>query len=105
MIRSNGKRNRKPALSRRRFIRTAGISSAAVLLSGLPSGWRGAVWASDAPETTDVNFGMIALTDCSPIIIAHERGLFKKYGINAKVTKGASWAALSFAGRDSAMAW
>src|SRR2546423_11053922 len=37
---------------------------------------------------------MIALTDCSPIVIAHEKGFFKKYGINSKVTKGASWAAI-----------
>jgi nitrate/nitrite transport system substrate-binding protein len=40
---------------------------------------------------------MIALTDCSPIVVAHERGLFKKYGINSTVVKGASWAAI----RDS----
>jgi hypothetical protein len=43
-----------------------------------------------APEVTDVRFG--ALTDCSPIVIAHERGLFKKHGINATIAKGASWA-------------
>jgi nitrate/nitrite transport system substrate-binding protein len=40
---------------------------------------------------------MIALTDCSPIVIAHEKGFFKKYGINATIVKGASWAAI----RDS----
>ena len=50
-----------------------------------------------APEVTDIRFGMIALTDCSPIVIAHEKGLFKKYGINSTVIKGASWAAI----RDS----
>jgi nitrate/nitrite transport system substrate-binding protein len=49
------------------------------------------------PEVTDIRFGMIALTDCSPIVIAHEKGLFKKYGINSTVVKGASWAAI----RDS----
>jgi nitrate/nitrite transport system substrate-binding protein len=53
--------------------------------------------AGDGPETPDVRFGMIALTDCSPIVIAHEKGLFKKYGINSTVVKGASWAAI----RDS----
>ncbi len=52
---------------------------------------------SSGPETPDVRFGMIALTDCSPIVIAHEKGMFKKYGINATVVKGASWAAI----RDS----
>src|SRR5216110_3396811 len=49
------------------------------------------------PEVTDLNFGMIALTDCSPIVIAHEKGLFKKYGINSVIAKGANWAAI----RDS----
>ncbi|HVJ88769.1 MAG TPA: CmpA/NrtA family ABC transporter substrate-binding protein [Labilithrix sp.] len=49
------------------------------------------------PEVADVRFGMIALTDCSPIVIAHEKKLFQKYGINSTVVKGASWAAI----RDS----
>jgi nitrate/nitrite transport system substrate-binding protein len=40
---------------------------------------------------------MIALTDCSPIVVAHEKGLFKKYGIKSTIVKGASWAAI----RDS----
>jgi nitrate/nitrite transport system substrate-binding protein len=53
--------------------------------------------SSSKPETPDLRFGMIALTDCSPIVIAHEKGLFKKYGINSTIVKGASWAAI----RDS----
>jgi len=57
----------------------------------------GNLYASDAPETGTMKFGIIALTDCSPIVIAHERGLFKKYGINSVVSKGANWAAI----RDS----
>ena len=46
------------------------------------------------PSVADMNFGIIALTDCSPIVIAHEKGFFKKYGINSTVTKIASWAAI-----------
>jgi nitrate/nitrite transport system substrate-binding protein len=46
------------------------------------------------PEQPDVAFGFIALTDCSPIVIAHEKGFFKKHGINATIKKGASWAAI-----------
>src|SRR3954463_3036917 len=84
--------------NRRRFLLTgtkaAGI---AALLGGLPRGWVGSVYADDSPETTSMKFGMIALTDCSPIVIAHEKGLFKKYGISAVVSKGANWAAI----RDS----
>lgn len=41
-----------------------------------------------------MTFGMIALTDCSPIIIAHEKGFFKKYGIDSAITKPANWAAI-----------
>src|SRR5689334_19966823 len=80
--------------NRRTFLRR---SAAAALLAGMPKGWVGSAYASDAPETTDINLGIIALTDCSSIVVAHEKGLFKKYGINSKVTKGASWAAI----RDS----
>src|SRR3954467_2638544 len=46
------------------------------------------------PEVADRPSGTIALTDCSPIVIAHEKGLFKKYGINSTVVKGASWGAI-----------
>jgi nitrate/nitrite transport system substrate-binding protein len=77
--------------SRRRFLETSVAALGAALLP------RGGLWASDAPEVADVKFGMIALTDCSSIVIAHERGLFKKHGINSVVAKGASWAAI----RDS----
>ncbi len=77
--------------SRRLFLETSVAALGAALL---PSG---RVWASDAPEIADLKFGMIALTDCSSIVIAHEKGLFKKYGINSVVSKGASWAAI----RDS----
>jgi len=91
-------RQSAPALDRRRFISTTAKGVAlATLLSGLPRAWAGSVFASDAPETADMKFGIIALTDCSPIVIAHEKGFFKKYGINATVAKGANWAAI----RDS----
>ena len=82
-----------PRSSRRTFLKTAG-SSAGLLLSGLPSGWSGGLYAQDAPETRDVRFGMIALTDCAPIVIAHELGYFKKFGINSVVSKEASWAVI-----------
>ncbi len=82
-------------LSRRSFFGKAAKGAAlTALFAGLPKGWVGTAYASDAPETTALNFGMIALTDCSPIVIAHEKGLFKKYGIASTVTKGANWAAI-----------
>ncbi|HEY5743258.1 MAG TPA: ABC transporter substrate-binding protein, partial [Terrimicrobiaceae bacterium] len=82
-------------VTRRRFLSASmkGVGLR-VLLGGLPAGWVGSVFASDAPETTEIKFGIIALTDCSPIVIAHEKGLFRKHGINSIVSKGASWAAI-----------
>jgi nitrate/nitrite transport system substrate-binding protein len=87
-------------LSRRRFLTTA---VGAAILSGCESKTEPAKTSaaapgpgspSDGPEVTNVKFGIIALTDCSPIVIAHEKGFFRKYGINSVVSKGASWAAI-----------
>jgi nitrate/nitrite transport system substrate-binding protein len=39
-----------------------------------------------------IRLGFIPLTDCAPIIMAKELGLFAKYGVNVEVTKEASWA-------------
>ncbi len=81
--------------TRRSFLRnTVKVAGASMLLSGVPRGWLGSLYASDAPETAAMKFGMIALTDCSPIVIAHEKGFFKKYGINSVVAKQANWAAV-----------
>jgi nitrate/nitrite transport system substrate-binding protein len=81
--------------SRREFLRKTSKGAAlATLFAGLPKSWVGSAYASDAPETTSIKFGIIALTDCSPIVIAHEKGLFKKYGIDSTVMKGANWAAI-----------
>ena len=63
-------------------------------MSGMPRGWVGGAYAADGPETPDIRFGIIALTDCAPIVMAHELGYFKKFGINSTVSKEASWAAI-----------
>src|SRR5574341_2287812 len=82
------------AVTRRDFLKVAGASSLGLLLSNLPARWVGGVYAADAPETTKIRFGIIALTDCSSIVMAHELGLFKKYGIESTISKEASWAAI-----------
>src|SRR5688572_8263542 len=85
------------SMNRRQFLgrATAGVGTAALWSALGTRTWAATSGsASEAPEAPDINFGMIALTDCSPIVIAHEKGLFKKFGINSKVTKGANWAAI-----------
>jgi nitrate/nitrite transport system substrate-binding protein len=84
---------RQTGSSRREFLRTA-ATTAGVLMAGLPSRWAGGVYAREGPETRDLRFGIIALTDCAPIVMAHELGYFKKFGINSVVSKEASWAVI-----------
>lgn len=75
-------------ISRRAIL--GGLTAGAVAWpSFIPS-----VFASDAPERAKLNFGFIALTDCSPLVIAHEKGIFKKYGLQSNPVKPANWAAV-----------
>ena len=39
-----------------------------------------------------IKLGIIPLTDCAPLVIAFEKGIFKKYGLNVELSKEASWA-------------
>src|SRR5438132_10631317 len=59
----------------------------------LPDAWVGGAYASSGPEVRQLTFGILPLTDCAPIAVAHETGLFKKYGIESSITKFASWTA------------
>ncbi|HEV8617792.1 MAG TPA: CmpA/NrtA family ABC transporter substrate-binding protein [Methylomirabilota bacterium] len=80
-----------PSVTRRQFL-TA--TAAGALLAGAPRGWVGGAYASDAPESPKVRIGIIALTDCASIVMAHELGLFKKHGIESTISKEASWAVI-----------
>jgi nitrate/nitrite transport system substrate-binding protein len=80
--------------NRRAFLKTAAATPMATLLGGLPAGWAGPAYASDAPETPNVRFGIIALTDNASIVMAHELGYFKKFGIASVISKEASWAVI-----------
>jgi nitrate/nitrite transport system substrate-binding protein len=46
------------------------------------------------PPKKIVKLGFIALTDCAPLVIAKELGLFAKYGVEVQITKEASWAVI-----------
>jgi nitrate/nitrite transport system substrate-binding protein len=78
-------------VSRRQFVT---MSAATAVLVGVPTRWSGGVYAADGPETPKVRIGIIALTDCSSIVMAHELGLFKKHGIESTISKEASWAVI-----------
>src|SRR5678815_5872068 len=90
---SSSPTNNATGTTRRQFL-TATATTAGALLAGLPSGWVGSVYADDSPETKTIRFGIIALTDCAPIVMAHELGYFKKFGIESVISKEASWAVI-----------
>ena len=41
-----------------------------------------------------IRIGFIPLTDCASVVMAHELGYFRKYGLDVEVTKEASWASV-----------
>src|SRR5437867_3489825 len=90
-------------VSRRSLLKTAASLTATALVTGLPIACKkresalrtaGGAGASEGPEVTRLKLGMIALTDCSPLVIAEKKGFFKKYGVDVTVDKKANWAAI-----------
>lgn len=45
-----------------------------------------------APAGEPIKLGFIPLTDCAPLVVAKELGLFEKHGVNVQLSKEASWA-------------
>ncbi|MCK6445289.1 MAG: ABC transporter substrate-binding protein [Planctomycetes bacterium] len=88
--------DRVPPSAARPFRRRAFLqgSAAAGLLAGLPKAWAGGSYASDAPEQPEVRIGIVAVQSCGSIVIAREKGFFKKHGLTVTVSKETSWAAV-----------
>ncbi|MBD2201214.1 ABC transporter substrate-binding protein [Calothrix sp. FACHB-1219] len=96
-------------VSRRKFIITAGASAGAVFLKGclgnppedVGSGGTTPATAQPVtnispeqkPETATVKLGYIPIVEAAPLIIAKEKGLFAKHGMNVELAKQASWGA------------
>lgn len=82
------------SLARRGFMKIASMSAAASLMAGVSPGLRNSAWAAgqDGLEKSKLTFGIIPLTDCAPIVVAKEKGFFKKHGLDVTVSKEASWA-------------
>ncbi len=45
-----------------------------------------------ALEKPNLALGFVALSDCAPLIIAEEKGVFRKYGLDVTLSKETSWA-------------
>ncbi|MEB3827381.1 CmpA/NrtA family ABC transporter substrate-binding protein [Phormidium sp. CCY1219] len=91
--------------SRRKFLLTAGASAVgSVLLKGcLGNSPSASDMSADAeaielspeqvPETTSIKLGYIPIVEATPLVIAQEKGFFKRYGMtDVEVSKQANWA-------------
>ncbi len=43
-------------------------------------------------EKRDLTLGFIPLTDCAPLVVAKEKGLFSQHGLNVELSRESSWA-------------
>ncbi len=85
------------------------LSRRAFLKSALAAAGAPAVLAACAPRTASpaassevsgassvggapIKIGLIPLTDCASVVMAHELGLYKKHGVNVELSREASWA-------------
>jgi nitrate/nitrite transport system substrate-binding protein len=89
-------------LNRRGFMKSAAVVAGASLVgcsssdSGnkADSGGGSAATGGSGEPMAKLDIGIIALTDCSPFVIAHEKGFFKKHGIDSTIRKQANWKAV-----------
>ncbi|MEM1211777.1 MAG: CmpA/NrtA family ABC transporter substrate-binding protein [Planctomycetota bacterium] len=46
------------------------------------------------PEKRELTLGIIPLTDCAPIVVAHEKGFFQRHGLDVTIAREGSWASI-----------
>jgi len=83
--------------NRRQFLREVlGAGLASAVAPWLVAGCGGEKPTSAQTETGGgsgkIRIGIIPLTDCASVVMAHELGLYKKHGVDVEVSKEASWA-------------
>lgn len=91
-------------ISRRNFLQGLGATSAIALSSCSPNLSRNPSNLTEAalavkpiidPKTLEkpnLTIGFVPVNDCAPFAVAWEKGLFRKYGLNVKLSREASWA-------------
>lgn len=85
-------KSRRAAMSRRQFLASGAIGSAALVAGALLS--RPARAAAAAPEKDSVKLGFIKLTDMAPLAIALEKGFFDDEGLSVTLEAQANWKVL-----------
>lgn len=52
------------------------------------------VAGSEGLEKTQLDLGFIPLSDCAPLVIAHEKGFFERHGLQVTLHRERSWASI-----------
>jgi nitrate/nitrite transport system substrate-binding protein len=91
-------------LTRRNFITGMGVTTAALALSSfaIPGNRSAKELTEEALAVTqivrpqdlekpDITVGYVPVNDCAPFAIAWKKGFFRKYGLNVKLNREASW--------------
>ena len=88
-----GKQTTTKPVSRRDFLKISGSSLGYCWPECRQDGWA-ARTRPTGPETPKIRYWHHRAHRCSSIVMAHELGLFKKYGIESVISKEASWAVI-----------
>jgi nitrate/nitrite transport system substrate-binding protein len=82
-------------MKRRQFLQSTALSAAGFSIAACTS--QGSRHFTQPPanfgklEKTDLKIGIVSSLDCLPLVVAKEKGMFKKYGLNVTLVKQPTW--------------
>ncbi|PSB54417.1 CmpA/NrtA family ABC transporter substrate-binding protein [Chamaesiphon polymorphus] len=82
-------------MKRRQFLQYSTLAAASLTFAACNS--QGSTHFNQPPanfgklEKTDLQIGIVSSLDCLPLVVAKEKGMFKKYGLNVTLVKQPTW--------------
>ena len=82
-------------MKRRQFLQYSALSAAGFSVAACTS--QGSSHFTQPPanfgklEKTELSIGIVSSLDCLPLVVAKEKGMFKKYGLNVTLVKQPTW--------------
>ncbi len=82
-------------MKRRQFLQYSTLTAAGLTFAACTN--QGSTHFTQPPvnfgklEKTDLQIGIVSSLDCLPLVVAQEKGMFKKYGLNVTLVKQPTW--------------
>jgi nitrate/nitrite transport system substrate-binding protein len=82
-------------MKRRQFLQYSTLTAAGLTFAACTN--QGSTHFTQPPvnfgklEKTDLQIGIVSSLDCLPLVVAKEKGMFKKYGLNVTLVKQPTW--------------